>query len=157
MIRVNVDAVVVLSHKFLQLMLKRRSGAILNVASTASFQAVPYFATYAATKAFVLTFSEALAAECAGLGVRVMALCPGRTESNFQAVAGSANRVSTGTQSAEEVVRTGLEALAAGRSHVVSGFNNRLIVQLERLLPRSVITSAAGRIYQQFSTHAKPS
>lgn len=154
MIRVNVDALVVLCHKFLRPMLQRKSGAILNVASTASFQAVPYFATYAATKAFVLTFSEALAAECAEFGVRVMALCPGRTETNFQQVAGTTNRASTGMQSATEVVRTGLAALASGRSHVVSGFNNRLMVQVERLLPRRVITKLAGSLYQQFSTHS---
>jgi uncharacterized protein len=154
MIRVNVDALVVLCHTFLQPMLKRKSGAILNVASTASFQAVPYFATYAATKAFVLIFSEGLAAECSGLGVRVMALCPGRTDTNFQAVAGTTQRASTGMQSATEVARTGLAALASGRSHVVSGFTNRLMVQIERLFPRKVITRAAGRLYQQFSTHA---
>jgi short-subunit dehydrogenase len=153
MIRVNVDSLVVLCHNFLQKMLRRRSGAILNVGSTASFQAVPYFAIYAATKAFVLTFSEALAAECESFGVRVIALCPGRTETNFQVVAGTTSRTSTGTQTAAEVASTGLEALAAGRSHVVSGFNNRLIVQIERFLPRKFITRAAGRLYQQFSTH----
>jgi short-subunit dehydrogenase len=154
MIRVNVDALVVLCHKFLQPMLERQSGAILNVASTASFQAVPYFATYAATKAFVLTFSEALAAECATSGVRVLALCPGRTETNFQAVAGTTNRASTGIQSAAEVVKIGLSALASGRSHVVSGLNNRVMVQVERFLPRRGITKLAGSLYQQFSTRA---
>lgn len=155
MIRVNVDALVGLSHLFLRQMLRRKSGAILNVASTASFQAVPYFATYAATKAFVLIFSEALAAECAPSNVRVLALCPGRTETHFQAVAGTTTRGSTGMQSAVEVVRVGLEALAAGRSHAVSGFSNRVMVQLERLLPRLMVTRAAGRLYQQFSSHAQ--
>ncbi len=156
MIQVNVSALVVLTHLFLQEMLQRRSGAIVNVASTASFQAVPYFAIYAATKAFVLTFSEALHLECASSRVRVMALCPGRTETNFQAVAGTGKRISTGgIQTAAAVARVGLGALSQGRSHVVSGANNRIMVQLERLLPRSVITRAAGRIYQQFSSQAQ--
>lgn len=155
MIQVNVNALVTMSHLFLKKMVKRRSGAILNVASTASFQAVPYFATYSATKAFVLIFSEALAAECAPLGVRVMALCPGRTETHFQEVAGTTTRASTGMQSPVEVVHAGLDALAAGRSHVVSGLSNRVMVQIERILPRKVITGMAGRLYQQFSSHAQ--
>ncbi|MEP7274528.1 MAG: SDR family NAD(P)-dependent oxidoreductase, partial [Acidobacteriota bacterium] len=96
MIQVNVNALVELTHLFLQGMLERRSGAVMNVASTASFQAVPYFAIYAATKAFVLTFSEALQVECAPANVRVLALCPGRTETHFQEVAGTASRSSAG-------------------------------------------------------------
>ncbi|HEX4951733.1 MAG TPA: SDR family oxidoreductase, partial [Blastocatellia bacterium] len=79
MIQVNITALVELTHLYLQSMRARRSGAILNVASTASFQAVPYFAVYAATKAFVLSFSESLAEENRSYGIRVMALCPGST------------------------------------------------------------------------------
>ncbi|MGH9799574.1 MAG: SDR family NAD(P)-dependent oxidoreductase, partial [Blastocatellia bacterium] len=89
MIQVNVSALVALSHLFVQPMLRRRDGAIIQLASTASFQGVPYFATYSGTKSFILTFSEALWAECQPFGVRVLAVCPGPTGTNFQAVAGT--------------------------------------------------------------------
>ena len=156
MIRVNVIALVELSHLFLGQMMERRSGAIINVASTASFQAVPYFAVYGATKAFVLSFSEALSVECQPSTVRVLALCPGPTKTHFQAVAGSTGRRGPNKmQTAEEVVRTALDALARGREHVVSGMSNRIMVQLERVIPRSIVARAAGLLYRQFSSRAQ--
>lgn len=152
MIQVNVTALVALAHLFVQPMLQRRAGAILNVSSTAAFQGVPYFAVYSGAKSFILTFSEALWAECRDYGVRVSALCPGATESNFQAVAGTSNRQMRGkVQTAAEVVDEALRALAQGRSQVVSGWNNRLMVQAERLLPRKVIIGAAERLFKQFA------
>jgi len=149
MIEVNIKSLVALTHLYLPTMLERRRGAVLNVASTASFQAVPYFAVYAATKAFVLSFSEALWAECAERGVRVTALCPGSTATHFQEVAGSGSRRGPKVvQTAEEVVDVGLRALARGRSHVVSGRMNALQTQLERFVPRDVVTRLAGRIFR---------
>ncbi len=153
MIQVNVTALVALAHLFVQPMLQRRAGAILNVSSTAAFQGVPYFAVYSATKSFILIFSEALWAECREQGVRVSALCPGATESNFQAVAGTTNRQMRGkVQTAEEVVDAALDALAQGRSHVVTGWNNKLMVQVERFVSRKTMVSAAERLFKQFAS-----
>jgi uncharacterized protein len=152
MIQVNVTALVALAHLFVQPMMQRRAGGIINVSSTAAFQGVPYFAVYSATKSFILTFSEALWGECRHHGVRVSALCPGATESNFQAVAGTANRKLRGkVQTAEEVVDAALKALAQGRSHVVTGWNNKLMVQLERLASRKTMVSAAEGLFKQFA------
>ena len=153
MIQVNVNALVALSHLYLQPMIERRAGAVINVASTAAFQAVPYFAVYAATKAFVLTFSEALWAEYREQGVRVMALCPGPTTTHFQQVAGTERRhPSKRMQTPEEVVEAGLQALARGRSHVISGFGNLVQTEIERFVPRDLVTRVAGRLYRPFVT-----
>jgi short-subunit dehydrogenase len=150
MIQVNVTALVALAHLFVQPMLARRAGAIINVSSTAAFQGVPYFAVYSGTKSFILNFSEALWAECRDSGVRVLALCPGSTESNFHAVAGT-DRRRRPMQTAEGVVDIALRALAQGRGHVVSGWNNWLMVQAERLVSRKLIVNAAERLFKQFA------
>lgn len=152
MIQVNVMALVALAHLFVQPMLQRRAGAILNVSSTAAFQGVPYFAVYSATKSFILTFSEALWAECRDHDVCVLALCPGATESNFQAVAGTANRKLRGkVQTAEEVVDGALDVLAQRRNRVITGWNNKLMVQIQRLVPRKTVIGAAERLFKQFA------
>jgi short-subunit dehydrogenase len=156
MIQVNVTALAALSHLYLQPMIERRRGAIVQVASTAAFQAVPYFAVYAATKAFVLHFSEALWAECREHGVRVLALCPGPTATHFQEVAGTSRRRSPEKmQTPEEVVEVGLRALARGRSHVVSGFGNLMQTEIERFVPRDVITRVAARLFRPFASDAQ--
>src|SRR5919202_1256895 len=144
MIDLNVKALVALAHLYLAPMRERRRGAIIYVASTAAFQPVPYMATYAATKAFVLSFSEALWEENRAHGVRVMALCPGVTNTNFFDAAQMAQPPMRITQTPEEVVDTALAALARGRSHVISGWLNYLQTQAERLVPRSVVTRIAG-------------
>ena len=152
MIQVNVTALVALAHLFVQPMLARRHGAILNVGSTASFQGVPYLATYAATKSFILNFSEGLWGECRPYGVTVTALCPGSTESNFHAVAGSERQARPHPkQSAEAVVATALAAIAAGRSHVVSGTNNKLMIWLARFFPRQTVLGMAGKLFKEFA------
>src|SRR5579875_424389 len=111
-IDLNVTALVAMTRLFLPAMVERRAGTIINVASTAAFQAVPYMATYAATKAFVLNFTEALAGELAGTGVRVSALCPGPVRTEFQAVAGqtSERMPSFVYLDAETVVAQGIAA-----------------------------------------------
>src|SRR5438270_4958477 len=126
MVQVNCAAVIHLTHLYLQGMIARGRGDILTLASTASFQAVPYISTYAATKAFDLLFAEGLAEEVKPYGVRVCALCPGSTESEFHDIAGqsgiaAANR---SRETAEKVARVGLQALAAGKSYVISGTRN---------------------------------
>jgi uncharacterized protein len=150
MVQVNCAAVVHLTHLFLPGMVERRRGDILIVASTAGFQPVPYIATYAATKAFDLLFAEALAEEVARYGVRVCALCPGSTATEFGSVAGSWPHagIQGEQESAAKVTRVGLEALAAGMHSVISGFKNRLGVELERLAPRRFITRAAAKLFR---------
>jgi uncharacterized protein len=149
MVQVNCSAVVNLTRLYLPQMTGRRHGDILVVASTAAFQAVPYISTYAATKAFDLLFAEGLAEEVKSYGVRVCALCPGSTASEFHEVAGQAKFAARQRQeSAEKVARTGLDALAAGKSYVISGFANYLGSHLERLVPRRVVSRIAANMFR---------
>jgi short-subunit dehydrogenase len=147
MIDLNVRALVELTHRFLQPMRERKGGAIINVASTAGFQPVPYMATYAATKAFVLSFSEALWEENRALGIKVMALCPGVTATNFfEAARMYKPPPARASQTPEDVVDTALRGLTSGRSHIISGLPNYLMVQTERLVPRSLVARLAGMV-----------
>ena len=145
MIQLNVRSLVDLTHRFLGPMRERKRGAIINVASTAAFQAVPYMATYAATKAFVLSFSEALWDENRSHGVHVMALCPGVTETNFFQAAGIDRPPMRTVETAEDVVETALRALERRKSTVISGWTNLFTVEAERFVPRSVVTKVAGK------------
>lgn len=145
MIQLNIRAVVELTHLFLGPMRERKRGTIINVASTAAFQPVPYMATYAATKAFVLSFSEALWEENRLHGVHVMALCPGVTETNFFEAAGMDHPPMRMIQSAEEVVETALRALQRQKSAVVSGWTNLLAMEAERFFPRTFVTKVVGK------------
>ncbi|HEY6945513.1 MAG TPA: SDR family oxidoreductase [Candidatus Acidoferrum sp.] len=147
MVQVNCAAVVHLTHLFLQGMVVRRRGDILILASTASFQAVPYISTYAATKAFDLLFAEGLAEEMKPYGIRVCALCPGTTDSEFHAVAGQ-EKFMRGGESAQKVARTGLKALAEGKSYMISGLGNYLGAHGERLVPRRFVTRTAARMFK---------
>jgi len=144
MIDLNVKSLVELTHRFLQPMRDRKQGSIINVASTAGFQPVPYMATYAATKAFVLSFSEALWEENREHGVHVMALCPGVTETNFFAAAKMARPPLRTIQTAEEVVEVALRALAHRKPSVISGWSNWIQVEAERFVPRSFVIKIAG-------------
>jgi len=144
MIELNVTALVELTQRFLGPMRERKSGTIINVASTAAFQPVPYMATYAATKAFVLSFSEALWDENRAHGIHVMALCPGVTETNFFEAAGIDRPPMRTVQTPEEVVETTLRALTRKKSLVISGWANWFVVEAERFLPRSAVTKVAG-------------
>ena len=144
MIELNITAVVELTHRFLGPMRERKRGTIINVASTAGFQPVPYMATYAATKAFVLSFSEALWDENRQHGIHVMALCPGVTETNFFEASGIDRPPMRTVQTAEEVVETALRALPRKKSLVISGWANWFVVEAERFVPRTVVTKVAG-------------
>jgi hypothetical protein len=156
MVQVNCNAVVHLTRLYLPQMLKRRSGDVLILASTASFQAVPFISTYAATKAFDLLFAEGLAEEVRPFGVRVCALCPGSTETEFQEVAGQTGIVAAmkNRETAEKVAHTGLQALAAGKSYVISGLGNYLGAQSQRLVPRGLVTRIVGKMFRP--SPAKP-
>jgi len=131
-------------------MIERRRGDVLILASTASFQAVPFISTYAATKAFDLLFAEGLAEEVKPYGIRVCALCPGSTESEFQEVAGQSGVVAAmkNRESAEKVARVGLQALAAGKSYVISGAANYLVAHSQRLVPRRLVTRITAKMFR---------
>lgn len=147
MVQVNCSAVVQLTHLYLPAMVQRQRGDILIVASTASFQAVPYIAVYAATKAFDLLFAEALAEEVRAKGVHVCALCPGSTTTEFHRVAGQPDHLKRRQETAEKVARVGLEALADGKSYVISGFANYASAQGQRLVSRRFVTRIAGKMF----------
>jgi len=150
MVHVNCAAVVHLTRLYLPEMVARKHGDVLIVASTASFQSVPYISTYAATKAFDLLFAEGLAEEMKPHGVRVCALCPGSTESEFAEVAGQTHIAATraNRETADKVARTGLRALAAGKSYVISGLGNYLGVLGQRLVSRRMVARIAARMFR---------
>ncbi len=148
MIQLNCSAVVGLTHLYLPAMVEHRKGDILIVASTASFQAVPYQTTYAATKAFDLIFAEGVAAEVKRFGVRVCALCPGQTTTEFHEVSREPIPKAMSVHSAEEVARIGLDALRRGKQYVICGFGNRMGMELQRVAPRSVVTAVSERLFR---------
>jgi uncharacterized protein len=144
-IRLNIDGVVTLTHAVLGEMLRRRSGAIINVASVVAFQPFPHFAVYAASKAFVLSFSEALAEEVKGSGVRILALCPGAAKTEMSVF--SQNEGLLGklpSLSADEIVRTALRALEGGRVVKIVGWLNGMLVFLNRFMPRAAVRWMMG-------------
>jgi short-subunit dehydrogenase len=149
-IDLNVSAVVAMTRLFIPAMVARNSGTVINVASTAAFQALPYMATYAASKAFVLNFTIALAGELAGTGVKVSALCPGPVRTEFQAVAKNEHGrlPEFAYLEAETVVAQGIAAAESGRSFHIAGVINFLTAQSTRLMPRAFINFVSRRIYR---------
>jgi short-subunit dehydrogenase len=141
----NIRTVVELTHRFLLPMRKKRQGTIINVASTAGFQPVPFMATYAASKAFVLSFSEALWEENRKHGVHVMALCPGVTETNFFEASNMDRPPMRAAQTPEEVVDAALRGMARKKGFVISGWANLFMIESERVVPRSLVTRVAGK------------
>ncbi|MES2162580.1 MAG: SDR family oxidoreductase [Pseudomonadota bacterium] len=154
-IALNCRAVVELSHAVLPAMLQRGEGAIINVASTAALQPLPYMAIYGATKAFVLSFSEALWQEYRARGVRVLAVCPGATDTAFFDVVGAAEAGVGTRMPAETVVNASLQALDRGRSHVVPGGANRMLGWLPRLLPRQTILQIVANMLRPRPTASR--
>jgi short-subunit dehydrogenase len=148
MIQVNCSAMVAMTRLYLPDMIARRKGDILITASSAGFQAVPYQTAYAATKAFDLIFAEGIAEEVKRFGVRVCAVCPGHTKSEFHQVANEPIPKAMEVQTVQEVARIGLGALAGGKHHVICGFRNRLGMELQRLAPRRVVTAVSERLFR---------
>lgn len=141
MIRVNVAALVELTHDFAPQMAASGEGFILNVASTAGFAPGGLMSVYYATKAFVISFSLALAEELAPAGVRVCTLCPGPTRTGFDRAAGVTERAaSQGSMDPRRVARLGIDALFSGKRLVVPGALNKLAVLASRVLPRSALS-----------------
>jgi uncharacterized protein len=148
MIELNVSALTELSLEAAKLMIPKRTGGIINVASTAAFQAVPYMSVYSATKAYVLSFTEGLAEELRESGVRVMALCPGYTRTEFQQVAGESTESSSRRRmmSPADCVRIGLREFEAGKRISITGIGNKLQTFASWISPRSVVVPAAGKL-----------
>jgi short-subunit dehydrogenase len=144
----NVVAVVDLTHALLPPMLERGEGVIINVASTAAFQPVPYMAVYGASKAFVLSFSEALWVEYRKRGIRVLALCPGVTDTPFFEVVGAEEAKVGSMRTPEQVVATALRAVEKGKGSVVDGMANSLQTLGVRFIPRQVVAQMSGRFVQ---------
>ena len=150
MLRLNVLGVVELTHLLLPAMIEHRSGAVINVSSTASFQPVAYTSTYAATKAFVTSFSMAIAEEVRPYGIKVVTLCPGGTRTNFFSV-GEYRRGSSlpgGLQAPEAVVAEALKALDRQGGLVVPRFLNKISVFFQRFIPRSAVAKIAARLFR---------
>lgn len=150
MVRVNCTAVLELAHLATAHMRPRRDGALVNVASVAAYQPIPTLATYAASKAFVLSLSEALSVELQDAGIRVVTLNPGPVRTEFQSVAGTNVTDRTpGVLSPEAVVEAALAAVENGGGTVTPGLVNRVGTTLARLGPRSLVLRAAKTVMQK--------
>lgn len=149
-IRVNVEALVTLTHLFLPAMIDRKQGAVVNVASAAGLQPIPYEAVYAASKAFVLSFTEALHVETRGSGVSVVAVNPGPVPTEWQAVAGRDSVPSfPPSVSAEQVVRESLHAVERDKRSIIPGTLVRLTMLMTRPLPNAVKLPVTRRLYER--------
>ena len=153
MMQVNMTALVALTKLFLPGMIARKSGKIMNVASTAAFQPGPLMAVYYATKSFVLSFSEAIANELKGTGVTVTALCPGPTASEFQQRAQIQNtrlvkNKLMGMMTSEQVAKIGYQGFMQGKRLIIPGLLNKIGVHSTRMTPRA-ITAQVARMLQE--------
>ena len=150
-IDLNVRALTQLSHTALGPMKAKRAGTIINVASTGAYQPVPYMSTYAATKAYVLSFSEGLHEEAKAYGVTVTCLCPGYVMTEFQQVAGldRAKMPDRGRLTPAQVVAAALKGASEGRAIVIPGTMNRaLVTGLVRVTPRFAVRRIAGNLFK---------
>jgi short-subunit dehydrogenase len=151
-IELNIAALSMLTRLFVPRMIERKSGKILNVASTAGFQAGPLMAVYYASKAYVISFSEAIANELKGSGVTVTCLCPGPTDTGFQDRAGVANSrlfKQFGPMSAKAVARDGYRAMMKGKTLTISGFKNRVLAETTRIAPRKLATAISRWVAEE--------
>jgi short-subunit dehydrogenase len=151
MIDLNARSLVEMTRRFLPAMLQRGRGRIVNVVSNAAFQPVPYLTVYAATKSLALSFTEGLATELRGSGVRLQALCPGLTETEFFAAARTGERLLVNRlprMTPEAVVAASLRGLERGRLVVVPGITNRLLSALVRIAPSRVAARVASELYR---------
>lgn len=143
MIGLNVMVLVALTHRYLQGMRARKRGTIINVSSSASFQPIPYMATYAATKAFVTSFSEAIAEENRRFGINVLACCPGATATSFFDNAGMKEPFAVkGVQTPEQVVEETLAAVEKGKTRAITGWTNWLAAHVATFAPNTLVTKA---------------
>jgi uncharacterized protein len=151
MVQVNIAALMYLTKLFLPPMIKRKSGHILNVASIAGFQPGPLMSVYYATKAFVISFSQAIDEELRNSGVSVTCLCPGPTATEFAERAGTANTrafTKAGVASAEEIAKYGYLAMLRGERIAIPGIRNKLLMQAGKVVPRAVVTRIVRKIQE---------
>ncbi len=143
---VNVHTLVELTRSFLPAMVERKDGIVINIASTAAFQSLPYMALYGATKSFVLSFTEALWGECRKDGVKVIAVCPGPTETEFFDAGGSSPALGRFIRKTDDVIETTFKALAKSKSpaFVIDGFINKITANSSRLFTRKFAVKLAG-------------
>ncbi|HEY6160719.1 MAG TPA: SDR family oxidoreductase [Bacteroidia bacterium] len=149
MIDLNVRSLTEMTKLFLPAMVKRKSGRIMNLASTASFQPGPLMSVYYATKAYVLFFTEGIAEELRGSGVTVTALCPGPTRSGFQAASALENSKLVKDRklpTAKEVAEYGYKAMVRGKVVAIHGLMNRLMAQSPRFTPRALVRKVVMRL-----------
>lgn len=151
MVHVNITALTHLTKLALPQMLGRKSGRIMNVASTAGFQPGPLMAVYYATKAYVISFSEAIANELQGSGVTVTCLCPGATESEFakRADMEKSRLFKMSKMTSEEVARAGYRAMMQGKTLIITGTRNKLMAESVRFAPRKMVTAIARRVQER--------
>jgi len=146
----DVRALLDLTRAFVPAMVARGGGAVINVVSMAAFQAVPFLAVYAASKAFVLSLTESLATELAGTGVTVQALCPGNIPTEFQQKAGTAHLAFSRTRATTpaDVARASLDGLDRHRLIVIPGLRNRMTVGAQRFVPRAVVRHIVSDLFR---------
>ncbi|WP_145366055.1 SDR family NAD(P)-dependent oxidoreductase [Stratiformator vulcanicus] len=158
LIRVNISALTDLTYRFLPSMIERRHGAILNIASVAGFQPVAYMGAYAASKSYVLHFSEALWAETRDHNVTVIAVCPGPTRTEFFDVAGVSGWLKKqSAQTPEQVVKSSLKAAERNRQFVITGWRNRLLSLLVRMAPRKIAVLESRKYFRPKPRNASSS
>lgn len=151
-IQLNIATLTTLTKLFVAPMLQRRSGKIMNVASTAGFQPGPLMAVYYATKAYVISFSEALANELKGTGVTITCFCPGATDTGFQYRAeNSESRLfkKMYPMNVKTVARDGYRGLQKNKTLVISGIKNRILMQIVRITPRKLVTAISRWVSEQ--------
>jgi uncharacterized protein len=151
-IQLNITALTALTRLFLPAMIERRAGKIMNVASTAGFQPGPFMAVYYATKAHVISFSEALANELAGTGVTVTCFCPGATDTGFALRAGNDKTrlfKQIGAMDVKTVARDGYKGLMKGKTLVISGLKNWAVAESIRFAPRKMVTAISRWISEE--------
>ena len=153
MLSLNIHALVALTHRFLPQMRERNDGMIINVSSMACFQPIPYMACYSASKTFVRYFTEAIAAENLPFNIKIMALCPGATDTNFFEAAklGESSKKAMGItkiQTPEEVVDAAIKGISNGKGLTISGTKNRIGAYLSRILPNKLITFTIAKRFR---------
>jgi short-subunit dehydrogenase len=156
MLRLHVNTIVESMRLFLPGMVERSSGAVINVASTAGLFALPFMAEYAATKTFLITFSQALAEEVRPFGRRIQACCPGSTDTDFHQTSGFRANNPLGSDTAAQVVAASLAALQRGPVVIIVGWRGRLVRWLTGFIPATALTRVAGRWLRQRQTQGDP-
>ena len=148
MLNLNILTLTKLSHLFAKEMLLQNSGHIVNIASTAAFQPVAKFAAYAATKAYVLNFSEAISVELKDKNIKVTAICPGATESNFMDNAGVKNLKLLSVATSKQVAEFTYKSVSKARVVAIHGFLNKFMVFFIRFTPRNLIRNVSGKFFE---------